>query len=325
MIAPRRHLLAATLLGLLAAPGSAFAQPKDRLIRIGWLGNTEGGTPQARAIREALLDELQRRGWIQGRNLLIEFRYADGLSDRFPVHARELVDQKVDLIVAVGGNGADAAKQVTKTIPVVFVSVPAPVEQGLVDSLARPGGNLTGLSTQSHEIIGKRLGLLKEAFPRTTRVAVLGVGSAVQTELINLAAADLSLQLMHTPAEHADELAKVIAAQSAADAWFITDSQLHFAHRKTIVDAIARQRKPAIYPMGAFVAAGGLMSYSLDLKDQFRRAGEMVDRILRGAKPADIPVEQPIKFALAFNLTTARAQGLTIPQSLLLRAEEVIE
>ena len=325
MIDRRRHLLAAVLGAALAAPGTAFAQPKDRLVRIGWLGNTEGGTPQARAIREALLDELQRRGWVQGRNLVIEFRFAEGVADRFAGHTRELVERQVDLIVAVGATGGAAARQATRTIPVVFVSVTAPVEQGLVASLARPGGNLTGLSTQSDELIGKRLELLKQAFPRTARVAVLSTGSAAQAELINVAAKALGLQLLHTRAEHADELAPAIATLSHADAWFIDESQMHFANRKTIVESIARQRKAAIYPVTTFVEEGGLMSYSADLKDQFRRAAEMVDRILRGAKPADIPVEQPTKFTLALNLATAKALGLTIPQSLLLRADEVIQ
>ena len=324
MIAPRRRLLAATL-GLLAAPGPAFAQPKDRLVRIGWLGNTEGGTPQARAIRAALIDELQRRGWVQGRNLVIEFRFAEGVLDRYPVHARELIERQVDLIVAVTALGAVAAAQATRTIPVVFVSVSAPVEQGLVSSLARPGGNLTGLSTQSDELIGKRLELLKEASPRSTRVALLGTASAAQVELANMAAKALGLQLLLVQAAHVDELAPAIAALPQADAWFINESQMHFAHRKTIVELIARQRKPAIYPVSTFVEEGGLMSYSVDQKDQFRRAGEIVDRILRGARPADIPVEQPTKFSLALNQTTAKALGLTIPQSLLLRADEVIQ
>lgn len=163
MINPRHHLLGFGLGAALTAPWLAFAQPKDKLVRIGWLGNTEGGTPQARAIREALLDELQRRGWVQGRNLVIEFRFAEGVLDRFAAHTRELVERQVDLIVAVGATGAAAARQATRTIPVVFVSVPAPVEQGLVASLARPGGNLTGLSTQSNELVGKRLELLKQA------------------------------------------------------------------------------------------------------------------------------------------------------------------
>ena len=324
MITPRRRLLAATL-GLLAAPGPAFAQPKDRLVRIGWLGNTEGGTPQARAIRAALIDELQRRGWVQGRNLVVEFRFAEGVLDRYPVHARELIERQVDLIVAVTAVGAVAAAQATRTIPVVFVSVSAPVEQGLVSSLARPGGNLTGLSTQNDELIGKRLELLKEASPRSTRVALLGTASAAQVELANVAAKALGLQLLLAQAAHVDELAPAIAALSHADAWFINENQMHFAHRKTVVELIARQRKPAIYPVSTFVEEGGLMSYSVDQKDQFRRAGEIVDRILRGARPADIPVEQPTKFTLALNRTTAKALGLTLPQSLLLRADEVIE
>lgn len=324
MIIRRRHLVWTVLWPALTAPWSVLAQLKDRPVRIGWLGNTEGGTPQARAIREALLDELQRRGWIRGRNLAIEFRFAEGVTDRLAGLARELVELQVDLIIAVGA-GAAAARQATQSIPVVFVSVSAPVEQGLVSSLARPGGNLTGLSTQSDELIGKRLGLLKEAFPRTTRVAVLGSGSAVQTELVNLAGAALGLQLLHTRAQHPEALASTIAALSHADAWFVNDSQMYFAHRKSIVTLIAQQRKPAIYPVPIFVEEGGLMSYSVDQKEQFRRAGELVDRILRGVKPADIPVEQPIKFALALNLASARAQGLLIPQSLVLRADEIFK
>ena len=324
MIDPRRQLLAA-ILGLLAAPGQAFAQPKDRLVRIGWLGNTEGGTPRSRAIRAALLDELQRRGWVQGRNLVVEFRFAEGVLDRYPVHARELIERQVDLIVAVTALGAVAAAQATRTIPVVFVSVSAPVEQGLVSSLARPGGNLTGLSTQADELIGKRLELLREASPRSTRVALLGTASAAQVELANVAARALGLQLLLAQAAHVDDLAPAIAALPQADAWFINENQMHFAHRKTVVELIARQRKPAIYPVSTFVEEGGLMSYSVDQKDQFRRAGEIVDRILRGARPADIPVEQPTKFTLALNRTTAKALGLAIPQSLLLRADEVIE
>ena len=321
VIVRRRHLMCAALVPALAAPWPVLAESIDRPVRIGWLGNTEGGTPQARGIREALLDELQRRGWIRGRNLEIEFRFAEGVTDRLAVLARELVGLQVDLIVVVGAVGAVAAKQATQSIPVVFVSVPAPVEQGLVSSLARPGGNLTGLSTQSDELIGKRLELLRQAFPRTARVAVLGSGSAVQSELVNLAGAALGLQLLHTAAQHPQALASTVAALSHADAWFVNDSQMHFVHRKNIVTLLAQQRKPAIYPVPIFVEEGGLMSYSVDQKEQFRRAGELVDRILRGAKPADIPVEQPIKFVLALNLASAQAQGLVIPQSLVLRAE----
>ena len=214
----RRRLVCAALWPALAAPWPVFAQPKDRAVRIGWLGNTEGGTPQARAIREALLDELQRRGWVRGRNLEIEFRFAEGVTDRFAVLARELVALQVDLIIAVSGVGAAAAGKATQSIPVVFVAVPAPVEHGLVSSLSRPGGNLTGLSTQSDELIGKRLELLKEAFPRTTSVAVLGSGSTAQNQLINLASAALGLQLLHTRPQSPETLASTIAALSHADA-----------------------------------------------------------------------------------------------------------
>ncbi len=326
MIRQRRGLLVAIGSAGLTASWPAFPQPKDRLVRIGWLGNTEGATPQARAIRESLLGELQRRGWVQGRNLAIEFRFVEGVLDRYPAHARELVERQVDLIVAVSAAGALAAKHATQTLPVVFVSVAAPVERGLVTSLARPGGNLTGVSTQSEELVGKRLELLKEAFPRAATVAVLGSGLAAQTEALDLAAAVLGLRLLHTRgAANADELVTAIAALARADAWFVHESQLHFVHRRTIVDSIASQRKPAIVPVSAFVEEGGLMSYSVDQKDQFRRAGEMVDRILRGAKPADIPVEQPTRFTLSVNPAAAKAIGLTFAQKLLLRADEVIE
>ena len=323
MIYQRRHLLCVALWPALAAPRPLLAQSTNRPVRVGWLGNTEGGTPQARAIREALLDELQRRGWVRGRNLEIEFRFAEGVADRLAVLARQLVELQVDLIIAVGTAGAAAARQATQSIPVVFVSVTAPVEQGLVSSLARPGGNLTGLSTQSNELIGKRLELLKEAFPRIIRVAVLGSGLAVQTELISLAGPALGLQLLHARAQHPEALASTIAALARADAWFVDESQMHFVHRKSIVTLIGQQRKPAMYPGPIYVEEGGLMSYSVDPKDQFRRAAELVDRILRGSKPADIPVEQPIKFALALNLASAKVQGLVIPQSLASRADEI--
>lgn len=324
MTVRRRELVCTGLWPVLAAPWApVLAQPRERAVRIGWLGNTEGGTPQSRAIREALFDELQRRGWVRGLNLEVEFRFAEGVTDRLPVLARELVALRVDLIIVVGATGAAAAGRASQSIPVVFVGVPAPVEQRLVSSLARPGGNLTGLSTQGDELIGKRLELLKEAFPRISRIAVLGAGSAAQTELVNLAGASLGLQLLHTQAPHPEALASTISALSHTDAWFVNDGQMLFAHRKHVVALIAQQRKPAIYPLPIFVEEGGLMSYSVDQKEQFRRAGELVDRILRGAKPADIPVEQPSKFALVLNLASAKAQGLVIPQSLVLRASEI--
>lgn len=319
----RRVLLG--LVAVLLTPRLVLAQPYDRLIRIGWLGNSAPNSPQARAIADAFRGELRQRGWVEGRNLVIEFRYAEGVRDRFPTLAREMVELKVDLIVASSGTAAQAAKEATGKIPIVFASVPTPVQRGLVASLARPGGNLTGLATLSDELVGKRLELLKEAIPHIRRVAILGPPDMASNRDAELAGAKLNLQPLLSPAQDAQDLAGAIAAGAQADAWFIQDHPTYFANRKTIVELVSKQRKPAIYPHAIYVEDGGLMSYSVDLKDQFRRAAEMVDRILRGAKPADLPVELPTKFELVVNLKSAKALGLTIPPSLLVRADEVIQ
>jgi len=318
----RRALVA--VVAALAAPKPMLAQQPGKPVRIGWLGNTAPGTPEAFAIWDAFRLELQRRGWSEGRNVVFERRFAEGVADRFPQLARELIESKVDVIVASSGRAASAAKKATDTIPVVFASVPGPVEQGLVASLARPGGNLTGLATLGNELTGKRLELLKEAFPRISRVAVLSSGPEADQEAQRTAAA-LGVQLLTTRAQRAEDLPGAIAALPQADAWFVQDGLMHFANRRTIVELVAKQVKPAIYPHVIYVEAGGLMSYSVDLKDQFRRAAGYVDRILRGAKPADLPVEQPTQFELAINLKTAKALGLAIPKNMLLRAERVIE
>jgi putative ABC transport system substrate-binding protein len=302
----------------------ALAQQPGKVYRIGWLGNSPPVTPEALAIWDAFRLELLRCGWSEGRDVVFERRFAEGAADRFPRLARELIEQKVDVIVATSGNAAFAAKKATDTIPIVFASVPRPVEQGLVASLARPGGNLTGLATQSFELEGKRLQLLKEAFPRIVRVAVL-TAELDQTEELRRAAAALGIELLSVKAQRAEDLVGAVAAGTHAEAWFVADHALYFARRKTVVEHITLQRKPAIYPHIVYVEAGGLMAYAVELKDQFRRAAVFVDKILRGAKPADLPVEQPTKFEFVINLKTAKALGLTIPQSVLLRADEVIQ
>ena len=319
----RRFLIAA---GALSVVRLSLAQQRSDPVQIGILGNLQAVTPEALALREVFVEELRRRGWSEDRNLRIERRYAEGSAERNLENARELVALKVDILVAPTGLGALAAKKVTDSIPIVFATVPNPVEMGLVSSLARPGGNLTGLSSQGLDLIGKRFELLKEAFPRISRVGYLPVpASPSLNERAQRSAESVKLKLLPANWKQPEELAGAIEALADVDAWFVAESSRYFAMRKAIVDLIARQRKPAMYPSDLFVDAGGLMSYSENIKEQFRLLAGIVDRILRGAKPADIPVEQPTKFNLAVNLKTAQALGLAIPQSILLRADRVIE
>jgi putative ABC transport system substrate-binding protein len=234
------------------------------------------------------------------------------------------------LIVATSGPAAGAAKRATTILPVVFVGLPAPVEQGLVASLARPGGNLTEISSQGLDLIGKRFELLKEAFPQITRVGYLPepgrlVDELVVDELDQRAADRLGMQLTPAKVRMAEDIPAAMAALAHVHAWLISDAIFNYANRTAIIEQIAKQRKPAMYPSSLFTNLGGLMSYSVSQLDQFRRAAVFVDRILRGAKPADLPVEQPSKFDFVINLKTAKALGLTIPQSILLRADRVIE
>ena len=319
----RRAFVGAISLGALAWPSVAEAQQAG-IYRIGWLGNSRLDTPETVAGWDAFRLELQIRGWSEGRNVAFEQRFAAGVSERHPENVRELIELKVDLILATSGPAARAATKATDTIPIVFVAIPNPVEQGLVANLARPGGNVTGLSTQGLDLVGKRLELLKEAFPRTSRVAFLA-GRSLEDQPAFQAAEKLGVQLLPATVRRAEDLSGAMAELAHADAWFVGEYALYFAHRSRIIEFVAGQRKPAMYPSTFFVAAGGLMSYSVAQKDQLRRAAAMVDRILHGAKPADMPVEQPTKFELVINLKTAKALGLTIALSLLLRADEVVQ
>ena len=326
MIARRSVALAglACAAGLVANPlqRGALAQQPGKMRRIGWLGNVPPATPEAAAIVDAFNSELQRLGWTEGRDVVFERRFSEGVVDRLPHLARELVEGYVDLIVATGA-GALAAKQATVTIPIVFAAVPDPVATGLVASLARPAGNLTGLSSQSPELVGKRLQLLKETAPSIARVAYLTDATDSNPELHH-AAGVLGVELLPVKVQRAEDLVTAFAAGKRADAWFVPDRAMHFAQRRAIVELVAKQSKPAIYPHTVFTQAGGLMSYAVDLKDQYRRAAEYVNQVLRGAKPADLPVQQPTKFEFVINLKTARSLGLKIPHSVLLRADEVI-
>jgi putative ABC transport system substrate-binding protein len=277
--------------------------------------------------------ELRALGYVEGKNIAIEYRYAENKLDRLPTLADELVRLKIDLIFTPGINETLAAKNATinRTIPIVFSTGGDPVAAGLVDSLARPGGNITGFTTISAVLAGKRLELLKETVPKLSRVAVLwhpqDPGSTQQWKESQLSAQELGLQLHSMEVSRADKyegaFKEAINARSAALA--VTLSPLTLSNQKQISDLAAKNRLPAIYPRRDFVESSGLMSYGPDQVEPYRRAAVMVDKILRGAKPADLPVEQPTKFELMINLKTAKALGLTIPPVVLMRAEKVIK
>jgi putative tryptophan/tyrosine transport system substrate-binding protein len=325
----RRDLLI-TAGAVLAAP-CADAQQAAKIARLGFLANS----PTALAhLREAFLQGLRDLGYVEGRNFTIEYRYAEGQLERFPGLAAELVALKVEVIVAPPTPAAQAAKQATKIIPIVFAGVGDPVTSGLVTSLARPGGNVTGLSGLSPELVGKCLELLKQALPGVRRVAVLWHpgGPSERSEKGMLkeaegAARALGMQLQIVEARGAAEFDRAFYDMTIAraDALTVLPSNIFNNERRRLADLATRNRLPTVYQFREYVDAGGLMAYGANLADLNRRAATYVDKILKGAKPADMPVEQPTKFELVINLKTAKALGITIPQSVLLRADEVIE
>jgi putative tryptophan/tyrosine transport system substrate-binding protein len=320
------------LLALGAAPLAAEAQQAAKVARIGYLSSDLAASPQ---LRDAFLQGLRDLGYVEGRNVVIEYRYAEGKVERVPALAAELVALKVDVIFVAGGTRVTlAAMQATKTIPIVFTNVGDPIESGLVPSLARPGGNVTGLSSLGPELVGKRLELLKQAVPGVDRVAVLLVPGALgeRTDKDMLTGADvaaraLGVRLQFVEARSADEFARAFSDMSSARAGALTvlPSNRFLRERRRLVDLAAENRLPAVYTSREFVDAGGLMSYGANSADLHRRAATYVDKILKGAKPGDLPVEQPTKFELVINLKTAKALGLTIPQSVLAHADEVIQ
>jgi putative ABC transport system substrate-binding protein len=311
-------------------PLAAPAQQAANAHRIGYLGsNLAAGGHLPEAFRQGLRD----LGYVEGRTVVIEYRDAKGKFERLPALAAELVALKVDVIVAASILPALAAKQATRTLPIVFASVGDPVESGLVTSLASPGGNVTGLSFLGPELVGKHLELLKQAVPGVNRVAVLWQPGAVpeRTEKNILKEAEVAaqalgvrLQLVEArgPADFDRAFSDMTRARAGALA--VLASSMYLAERRRLVDLAAKNRLPAEYPYREFVDAGGLMSYGTNIADLYRRAATYVDKILNGTKPADLPVEQPIKFDLVINLKTAKALGLTFPPSLLARADEVI-
>jgi putative ABC transport system substrate-binding protein len=328
-------------LALLAAPMPSHGQQQGKVYQIGFLGNnlfapTEETHPQRCPITghpnwQAFVAGLRERGYIPGQNLVIECRWTEGRAERAPGFAAELVSLKPDLLIAPTTANVRAAKQATSTLPIVMVNVTNPVERGLVPSLARPGGNVTGLTDAPLETEGKRLQLLKEALPKVSRVAYLayltGESTAGFREEREAAARALGVTLqpygIREPTEFTPTFAAMVKAQ--AEALFVETHPFWYGHRQRIIEFAAQSRLPAIYHDRDFVTAGGLMSYDVNRLAIMRRLGIYVDKILKGAKPADLPVEQPTKFDLIINLKTAKALGLTIPPSLLMRADEVIE
>jgi putative tryptophan/tyrosine transport system substrate-binding protein len=328
---PMIALAIALALGLVVAPLDASAQQTTRPARIGYLA-TGGNLPQP---TEAFRRGLHDLGYVEGRNILTEYRSAEGKPERLPVLASELIALKVDVIVAAGGTSAAlAAKQATKTIPIVFPAVGDPVTSGLIASLARPGGNLTGLALLSPELVGKCLEQIKEAVPWVSRVAVLWQpGSAperAEKEMLSeadLAAGALGLKLYVVKARGPEDFPRAFAEMKRrqVDALTVLSSPVFASERRRIAELAVKNRLPTVFAFRAYADAGGLMSYGPSLADLFRRAATYVDKIIKGAKPADLPVEQPTTFELVVNLKTAKALGLTIPSSMLARANHVIE
>jgi ABC-type uncharacterized transport system substrate-binding protein len=316
----------------LAMPLVAEAQQAAKFARIGYLTvDNPTVTPHH---PEAFRQELRDLGYVEGRNLVIEYRSAEGKAEQLPALAAELVALKVDVIMAPSTAAALAAKQVTTSLPIVSVTIP--VSSGLVTSLARPGGNVTGLAFFAPELVGKCLEQLKQAIPGASRVAALwqpsGQAERTETEKDMLKGAEVAaralgvrLQLLEARGPENFDRAFSEMIRAGAAALTVLPSNMFFNERQRLVDLAARNRLPAAYPWRDFVVAGGLMSYGPNVTDLFRRAATYVDRILKGAKPADLPVEQPTKFDLVINLKTAKTLGLTIPPSLLQRADQVIE
>lgn len=325
----RRAFLGTLAGGLFTSPLAAQAQPSGKVWRIGFLAGgarTPDGGPPA-PLRQALVEF----GYVDGKTVVYVGRWAEAKRDRLPGMAAELVDLKVDVIVTLGGPAAEAAKDATSTIPIVFAGAGDAVGTGLIASLARPGGNLTGITDQAAELSAKRLELLKEAVPKASRVAVLWNADdramTLRYREVERAARILRVAVQPLGVRAPDDFAVAFSAMTRdrPDALFLVTDALTTLNRKLVLDFAAAHRIPAMYESGIPVRDGGLMSYGASPEDTFRRAAAYVDRILKGAKPGELPVEQPTRYYLLVNLKTAKTLGLTIPQSLLGRADEVIQ
>jgi len=323
-VADRREFIGSVAVCVLAGPRAATAQPAARLPRIGILANYEGSSWDGfrRGMREL--------GYVDGRTIAIHWRFADGKIDRYPALASELLQAKVDLIVTSGTPAALAAQKATGSIPIVMTISAFPEKVGLVESLAHPGGNITGLSHAAPEVTGKRLQLLKQLAPKTLRIVVLGNAASPIDVLAfretQTAAAALGIELQRidarTPDDHAAAFAAVTA--SGVDAMHVVGNPANFKNAQAIADFALRSRLPSSYEEREFALVGGLISYAASYPDLYFRAATYVDKILKGARPAELPIQHPTKFELVINQKTAAALGLTIPPPLLLQADEVI-
>ena len=320
----RRVFLAGII--ILTARSGVDAQPLGKVARIGYLQ----GVAPVRERDDAFRNRLRELGWIEGQNIVIEYRYAEGRVDRLPALAAELVRMNVDLIVTSGTTAVGIAREATSTIPIVMVTG-EPVSTGLVASLARPGGNITGLTHVTKDLLGKRFELLKEIVPDVVRVAVLmnptNPGQALFVGEMESSARSLALQLKILRLQDSGEFDSAFTSmvEWRARGLLVLEDPLFTTYRARLADLATTHRLPAVFGNASYVRAGGLVSYGANFTDLYRRAAPYVDKILKGAKPGSLPIEQPIEFELAINLKTAKALRLTIPQSLLLRADEVIQ
>jgi putative tryptophan/tyrosine transport system substrate-binding protein len=324
-VTDRRAFIGSVAAGLVLSPGSTFAQQPVKLPRIGVLGNTDG------TAWDGFRRGLSELGYVDGRNVTMEWRWADGKADRYPALAAELVQFKVDLIVTSSTPATLAAKQATSSIPILMLNSAYPDKIGLVESLARPGGNITGFSNVGPELAGKKQQLLKEMVPKVSRLALFW-NPANPIEAMGLrdaqaAAAVVGLEIQSIEVRALEDYPVAFAAVTAgrADALHASVNPVNSRNYQLILDFAVKNRMPSSFDERLFVVAGGLFSYGSSFADTYQRAATYADKILKGAKPADMPIQQPTKFEFVINLKTAKALGLTIPQSLLLRADEVIQ
>ena len=325
----RRKFIGAFAMGVLAVPKVAPAQLQANAFRIGMLGGSSPTSPEAAHIWGGFLQGMRELGYVEGRNIVVEGRFYGDSVERLPALAAELVRLDVDVIVAGAPPAPEVAKRATSTIPIVMINHNDPVGSGLVASLAKPTGNVTGMSLATAALRGKQLQLLKEIVPGLTTVAVLWnpTGPALELKELEAAARSLNLQLQVVEARTSSEFPAAFAAatKKRAGALLPQGGSVYFANKARLVELATENRLPAIYGVKEYVEAGGLMAYGVDLGDSARRAAGHVDRILKGAKAGDLPIEQPTKFELAINLKTASALGLTVPPSMLLRADKLIQ
>ena len=325
----RRKLVIALGAGALAAPLRIYAQPIKKSVVVGILGAQD--QPSAEPVLSAFKQELQKFGYVEGKNLTLQLRFADGKFERVPGLATELVNLKVDVIVSVGTVTTSALQKVTSTIPIVMANTFDPVGNGLVKTLARPGGNITGLSSLGGDIGGKHLEMLLSVAPKLSRVAVLlnpgNPSNPLLLKSIQSAALKTSAKILPLEALTAPEIENAFSAmtQGKAGAVIVARDGFFILQERQIADLALKNRLPSVAELAEYAEAGGLMSYGVNLAEQFRRLATYVDRILKGAKPGELPVEQPAKFELVINGRTAKALGLTIPQSILISVDKVLE